>query len=148
MDVVTTPPVSPWNAVTITTAVIAVLGFLVAAGGLVLGVNNLRHQSRRDFPRAHWKTSWTKNDDRTMTFCFVNEGAGDAKDVELWVLTGKAGGKRTWECINEYGTLSFGQQRSINFGSKAGPNVKLRLFYRHGVKIEKMRKLRSTGRRR
>lgn len=140
-------PESPWNPVTITTAIIASLSFLVAGGGLFLGLFNYRHQSRRDFPRAHWDERWVKNDDGTITFWFLNDGAGDALEVELWCLVGKDGEELTWKRIKEYGTVSRGDKHSMNFGATSKRDVEVELHYRHGAKVEKLRKKRFTGKR-
>lgn len=147
----TVAPVSLWNAVTITTAIIAGLGFLVAACGLVLAIHNLRHQSRRDFPKARWKSWWVKSGERGPIFHFTNEGAGDAIDTELWVLVGRDGDDLTWTRVKEYGAVGFGQEKTMSFtalsSTTIGRDIQVELRYRHGAKLYKVRRLRSRLRR-
>lgn len=146
-------PASPWNPVTITTAIIASLSFLVAATGLVLGIVNYRHQTRRDFPKARWKLWWTKEEGHPGTiFHFQNEGRGEAQRVELWArpshpeLAAKTDDgidAEGWVRTKEYGTMAHGDVHTMFYNWDRPIAVQIR--YRHGANIHKVRVARSTG---
>lgn len=117
-------PVSPWNAVTITTAVIAGLSFLVAIGSLSLGVYNARHQSRRDFPKPRWKIDWAPQEDGAIVLTWTNEGRGEAKEVELWHRpTGQ-----DWKMTRGYGEMPFGTMNTMRYTWKS--TIQARLQWR------------------
>lgn len=139
-------PPSPWNAVTITTAVVAGLSFLVAGGGLWLGIFNYRHQTRRDFPKPRWKAQWEEHDETGVTFHFIQEGAGEAQSVELWGFVGKEG-EEVWKRIKEYGTAKYGFEDTMRFTGNQKSRIRVQLRWRERPHLHKVRKLRSKWRR-
>lgn len=135
-------PVSPWNAVTIWTAAVAGAGFLVALGGLWLGIFNYRHQTRRDFPKPRWKTGWENHDETGVTFRFAQEGSGEAQSVELWGLVGKEG-EEVWKRIKEYGVMKYGADESMRFTGNRKSRIKVQLRWRQRPHLHKPRTRRS-----
>lgn len=135
------PPVSPWNAVTITTAVIAVLGFLVAAGGLWLSIYNARHQSRRDFPKPRWDIKWYPEQNGSRKMVFTNLGRGTARSVEIWGYAKKP--TPHWKMIRPQPDMPYGASGSFIVVGQS--EVKIRLQWREEPNLHKVRRKKTVA---
>jgi hypothetical protein len=74
---------SPWNAVTITTAIVSVAALLLA--GLTFWLNYWRGRVRK--PR--WAHGWEMQDNGTLNFWLSNRGAGLGLDARVTAREGE-----------------------------------------------------------
>lgn len=73
-----------WNPLSITTLIVAVLGFLGAAF-------SIWQTYKRDHPKVHWEATWKRDDSENPAVLFrvENRGRGVAQDVTMYVKADK-----------------------------------------------------------
>lgn len=100
---------SPWNPVTVTTAIIASLGFS-------LSLWNAWFNWRKDHPKVHMEHSWDYSDDEyemltgAARFTVTNRGPGVAQDVRIAV--------DEWSSVKRSPRLEFGDGLEVLFAEE------------------------------